>query len=96
MYLYWFINFPLSSYKLRCLFEICRLKANWEELKEEASLKWDMCEESYILEVEVEPSVSSSNDSRRTIISINCSRSSLFKIYNYKNLFIGRRFKKAN
>jgi len=55
-----------------------------------------MCEESYILEVEVEPSVSSSNDSRRTIISINCSRSSLFKIYNYKNLFIGRRFKKAN
>ena len=75
MYLYWLMNFPLWSYKQRCLFEKCRLKANWEEL-EEASLKWDMCEESYILEVEVEPSVSSSNDSRRTIISTNCSRSS--------------------
>ena len=36
-------------------------------------MKRDMCEESYISEVDVEPSVSSSNDSRSTIISTNRS-----------------------
>ena len=39
----------------------------------QAALKRDMCEESYISEVDVEPSVSSSNDGRSTIISTNCS-----------------------
>ena len=39
----------------------------------QAALKRDMCEESYISEVDVEPSVSSSNDGRSTIISTNRS-----------------------
>ena len=39
----------------------------------EVALKRDMCEESYISEVDVEPSVSSSTDSRSTIISTNRS-----------------------
>ena len=53
----------------------------------QAALKRDMCEESYISEVDVEPSVSSSNDGRSTIISTN--RSGLVRLTkNHSNFAV--------
>ena len=45
----------------------------------QVAMKQDMCEESYISEIDVEPSFSSSNDGRSTIISNN--RSGLVRLF---------------